>query len=106
QKLLVIYHPLANKQYDKLMYGMRSRNGTTMIPMKTAFKEMLAHRKEVTATVFIADQTPQPEAAYWTTFLNQDTPVFKGTEIIAKKLNLPVVYTSMQKIKRGYYGMS
>ena len=105
QKLYVIYHPLSNRQYDKMMFNMRSRFGTKMMPMKIAFKEMLAHRNELTATVFISDQTPMPENAYWTTFLNQETAIFKGTEIIAKKLNLPIVYTSVQKVKRGYYEM-
>ena len=105
QQLVVLYHPLANKYFDRLMMGMRSRFGTKMIPMKTAFREMLAHKNDLTATVFISDQTPMPESAYWTNFLNQDTPVFKGTEIIAKKLNLPVVYTCVKKVKRGYYEM-
>jgi KDO2-lipid IV(A) lauroyltransferase len=73
--------------------------------MKTSFKEMLAHRKELTCNVFISDQTPMPDSAYWTTFLNQDTPVFKGTEVIAKKLNMPIIYASMKKVKRGYYEM-
>ncbi len=105
QRLVVLYHPLANKHFDGLMLRMRSRFGTNMIPMKTAFKEMLANKNELTATVFIADQTPLPESAYWTTFLNQDTPVFKGTETIARKLNLPVVYCCVKKVKRGYYEM-
>ena len=105
QQLYVLYHPLANKQYDRLMYNMRSRFGTKMIAMKAAYKEMLTHKNELTTTVFIADQTPPPENAYWTTFLNQDTPIFKGTEIIAKKMNLPVVYASVISVKRGYYEM-
>lgn len=104
-RLYVLYHPLTNKHFDKLMYLIRSRNGTRMIDMKYAYKEMLLHRDELTATAFIADQTPQPNNAYWTTFLNQETPVFKGTEVIAKKLNLPVVYASIKRVKRGYYEM-
>ncbi len=105
QRLDVLYHPLSNKYFNGLMLGMRSRFGTRMMPMRTAYKEMLAHRNELTATVFISDQTPLPETAYWTTFLNQDTPIFKGTEVIAKKMNLPVVYCSIIKVKRGYYEM-
>lgn len=105
QKLYVLYHPLSNKRYEKMMFDMRSRNGTKMIPMRTAFKEMLAHKNELTTTVFVADQTPFPQNAYWTTFLNQDTPIFMGTETIAKKMNRPVVYASVNKVKRGYYEM-
>ena len=105
QKLVVIYHPLTNKYFDGLMMRMRSRFGTRMIPMKTTFRDMVANRKELTATVFISDQTPMPEHAYWTTFLNQDTPIFKGTETIAKKMNLPIVYCTIKREKRGYYKM-
>lgn len=105
QQLYVIYHPLTNPYFDKLMYQMRSRFGTKLITMKNTFKEMLSNKQEVNATAFIADQTPSTHNAHWTTFLNQDTPVFKGTEIIAKKLNRPIVYMSINRVKRGYYTM-
>ena len=82
---------------------MRSRFGAGLIPMKETFRQMLANKSELTATAFIADQTPPPEGAYWMNFLNQDTPVFKGTEIIARKINYPVVYGYIRKVKRGYY---
>ena len=103
QQLYVIYHPLSNAYFDKLMYGMRTRCGSKLYAMKDTMKEMIRNRHEINATAFIADQTPFPENAYWTTFLNQDTPVFWGTEKIAQKLNYPIVYTSVKRIKRGYY---
>lgn len=103
QQLYVIYHPLTNTHFNKLIVNMRKRFKTKLILMRDTFRDMLHNRKEITATVFIADQTPPPENAYWTTFLNQDTPVFRGTEIIAKKLNYPVVYATIRRVKRGYY---
>ncbi len=103
QRLYVIYHPLRNKQFDSLLYNMRSRFGTGLIAMRDTFREMVNLRKDVTATAFIADQTPPPEGAYWTTFLNQDTPVFKGTEKIARKMNYPIVYAFVKRVKRGRY---
>lgn len=106
QRLYVIYHPLRNKYFDGLMYRMRSRFGTGLIPMRQTYKEMLANRKDITATAFIADQTPQPDNAYWTMFLNQETPVFKGTEVIASKLGMPIVYVKVNRVKRGYYEMT
>ncbi|NDC40398.1 MAG: lipid A biosynthesis acyltransferase [Chitinophagia bacterium] len=105
QQLYVIYHPITNTFFDDLMRQMRTRFGSKLIAMKNTFREMLAMKGEVTATAFIADQTPSSQNAYWTTFLNQDTPVFRGTEIIAKKLNLPVIYISVKKVRRGYYEM-
>lgn len=98
-----IYHPLSNKQFDKLIFDMRSRFGNVIIPMKDAFREMIKNKDTVCVNGFIADQTPAPEGAYWTKFLNQNTPVFFGTEKIARKLDQPVVFISVIRIKRGYY---
>lgn len=103
QQLYVIYHPLANPHFNSLIYKMRTRFGTRLIAMQDTFRDMLANRTEVNATAFIADQTPHPQSAHWMTFLQQDTPVFKGTEKIAQKMNQPVVYVSVQRVKRGYY---
>jgi Kdo2-lipid IVA lauroyltransferase/acyltransferase len=71
--------------------------------MNDTLRSMIKNKNILSATAFIADQTPSPVAAYWTKFLNQDTPVFWGTERIAKKFNYPVVFVSVKKIKRGYY---
>lgn len=103
QQLYVIYHPLTNKQFDKLMYTMRTRFGTRLYAMKDTLREMINNRNEINATAFIADQSPSPEGAYWTTFLNQETPVFIGTEKIARKMNFPVVYVTVERLKRGKY---
>jgi Kdo2-lipid IVA lauroyltransferase/acyltransferase len=105
-QLYVVYHPLTNKHFNGLMYRMRTRFGTGLIAMKDTFRDMVAHKSELDATAFIADQTPAPTSAYWTNFLNQDTPVFQGTEKIARKMNYPVVYARVQRIKRGYYEIS
>lgn len=103
QPIYGIYHKLENKYFNRLIFSMRSRFGTRLIEMKNTYRDMLEAKDQVTATAFIADQTPPPESAYWTRFLNQDTPVYWGTEKIAIKLNIPVVHFSAVKIKRGYY---
>lgn len=105
-QLYVIYHPLGNAYFNKLMIKMRTRFGTKLIAMKDTFRDMVQNRSHLTATAFIADQTPAPDKAYWMNFLNQDTPVFPGTEKIAQKMNYPIVFVSVQKIKRGYYTLS
>jgi KDO2-lipid IV(A) lauroyltransferase len=105
-QLYVIYHPLANRHFDGLMYRMRTRHGTKLYAMREASKAMLRDKDQVTATAFIADQTPSPERAYWMNFLGQDTPVFLGTEALSKKLDQPVIYISITRPKRGYYCMA
>jgi KDO2-lipid IV(A) lauroyltransferase len=106
--LHVIYKPQANPYFDRLIKKKRTRFGTGVIPMNSVYRDMvkLKEKPRLYATVFITDQTPQPNNAYWTTFLNQETPVFLGTEVIAKKLNYPVVYISTKRTKRGFYEMT
>jgi KDO2-lipid IV(A) lauroyltransferase len=105
-QLYVIYHPLSNKYFNALMIKMRTRFGTKLIPMKDTLREMLNNRKTLSATAFIADQSPQPDRAYWMHFLHQDTPVFLGIEKIALKIRYPLVYVSVKRVKRGYYEVS
>jgi Kdo2-lipid IVA lauroyltransferase/acyltransferase len=102
-QLVVIYRPLSNTYFEKMMRGMRTKFGTRITPVNQTLRDMVANRNQVTATAFIADQTASPENAYWTTFLNQDTAVFTGPEKLAKKFNYPVVYMNVSRKKRGYY---
>lgn len=103
QKLFVIYRPLSNYYFNKLTNKMRSKFGTGLIEMKDAYKTMWSNKHLLTATAFIADQTPPPENAYWTLFMNQQTPVFWGTELLSKRLNFPIIYATVKRIKRGFY---
>ena len=102
-QLYVIYHPLANKYFNGLVVKMRTRFGTRLIAMKDTFRDMLRKKDELNATAFIADQTPLPDRAYWMDFLNQNTPVFAGTEKIAQKMKYPIIYVSVNRTARGYY---
>ena len=102
-KLYVIYHPLKNQYFERLMVHMRTRLGNGLYPMKKSSQIMRSNQDELTITAFIADQTPRPERGYWMEFLNQDTPVFRGTSKMAKELNYPVLYISIQRPKRGQY---
>lgn len=103
-----VYHPLTNKNFDKFMLDLRSRFGGDIVAMSQLYKRLITLKQQNISTTIglIADQTPPPESAYWTTFLNQDTPVFNGTEKLAKKFNYPVVYLNIKKAKRGYYNLS
>lgn len=100
------YKPLANKYFERFINASRERFGAVAIPMKETPRIALTYANEgkLFFLGLIADQTPaKGEIRYWTTFLNQDTPVFLGTEKIARKLNQPVFFCNMRKIKRGLY---
>lgn len=103
-----VYHPLSSKSMDEFMLNLRSRWGGDIVPMSNLYKRLLILQREKKDTTIglIADQTPPPESAYWTTFLHQDTGVYNGTEKLAKKFNYPVVFMNISKVKRGYYQLS
>lgn len=102
--LFIVYHPLRNPYFEKLIYHMRTRLGNGLFSMKDTLRQMVKHRKNPTATAFIADQTPHNLlTALWTDFLGQDTPVFPGPEVIAQKFDYPIIYVGTRRIRRGYY---
>jgi KDO2-lipid IV(A) lauroyltransferase len=102
-QLVVIYRPLSNPYFENMMCRMRTRFGTKITPVNQTLRDMVANRKQLTATAFIADQTATKKDAYWTTFLHQDTAVFTGPEKLAVKFNYPVVYMNIQRPRRGHY---
>lgn len=103
---LCVYKPLNNKYFDYEFYKMRAKLGEVPVTMKDAYRTVLKYNNNNKLTILglIADQRPPLNSRnYWTTFLNQETPVFLGPEKIAQKLNAAVVYTHVDKIKRGKY---
>jgi len=105
-KILAIYKVLHNKYFDKLIKDLRESHGVETIPMESTLRSLLDYKKKniPTFTMFLADQRPRMKnIQYWTTFLNQDTPVLLGPEKISKKLDMAVVFFHVRKIKRGYY---
>lgn len=101
-----IYRPLTNKAFDKLFIMLRTRFGASGIRKNDTIRDIIRLKQDKTRSVivFLADQTPSiANIHYWTTFLNQETPMLTGPERIAQKLDLPVVYADTQKVKRGHY---
>lgn len=99
-----IYKPLTNKYFDEKMRVTRGKYGLEMISTKSVKQYLDQHLNDLTATIFAIDQSPSnPNSAYWTTFLNQDTGVLFGTEKYAKDYNYPVVFGRINKEKRGHY---
>ena len=103
-QLFVIYQPLSNPYFEKLFCMARTKFNTKIVPRKDTLKSIISNRNIISAPALIADQAPVPvKHALWMNFLNQPTAVFNGPEKIAKKMDFPVVYMTVEKIKRGYY---
>lgn len=98
-----IYKPLTNKTFDKLFKEMRSRMGMKMTPMQQIMRALLQHKQKPFTVAIVTDQTPaDTDNCYWTKFLNQDTPIFLGTEKIAKHFDTAVAFLDMERTKRGF----
>jgi len=102
-KLVVPYMHLANSYFNKMVVDMRTKFGVELARVEKVTRQMFANKDRLTATAFIADQAAWAHTAYWTKFLNQNTPVFMGPEKLAVKFNYPVVYMSVKRLRRGYY---
>lgn len=103
-----VYHPLENKIMDDVMLRIRSQYGAVSIPMDKVLRRLMEYNagKKPFIIGMIADQVPLWWAIHhWTEFLHQDTPVFNGTERIARKLDTAVVYTDISRLGRGRYQM-
>lgn len=105
-QLNVIYRPLSDPYFEKMMVKVRTKFGTRITPQNLTLRQMVATRNEVTATALIADQTASSQNAYWMNFLNQDTAVYEGPGKLAKKFNYPVVFMNIRRLKRGYYDVT
>ena len=102
-QLVVIYQPLSNPYFEKMMVRTRTKFGTKITPVNQTLRDMVARRGIISATALIADQTAPGDNPFWTTFLHQDTAVFTGPEKLSKKFDYPVVYIHVKRVKRGYY---
>ncbi len=101
-----VYKKLRDKKFDTLMYNLREKGKSKNVEKNELVKTMFRLKKEGRLAMFgmISDQSPAKNAIdYWTTFLNQETAVITGTEVLAHKFDYPVFYGEITRIKRGYY---
>ena len=105
-QLYGIYKPLKSRRFDRLFYYLRNRYGSIPIPMKQVLRTIVESlkKKEIFALYFVADQRPRKkETHFWTSFLNQETPVYTGMDRLARKYDLAVVFMDITRTGRGYY---
>lgn len=105
-KVGIIYHPLYNKVFDKLLIDIRTSESSVTVPKKDILRQLLTFKKDGVMSLlgYVSDQSPKWENIHlWLPFLNHDTPVFTGGERIMRKMNDAIFYVEMKRLKRGYY---
>ena len=101
-----IYRPLKNNAFDALFMHMRTRFHSENISKYDTLRRVLSLKSEGRRTIigFISDQSPRWQSIHeWVDFLNQETPVFTGTERIGKKVDAAVYFADICRPRRGHY---
>jgi len=104
--ILAIYKKLKNPYFDRLIKKSREKYQATTIPMEQVARRLIAMNREgkPALTIFLSDQRPiWQHIQYWTKFLGRDTPLYLGTEKLARKLDAAVVFIKIFKVRRGRY---
>ena len=104
--VVAFYKQINNRYIDKFVRWSRTRFGATLASIKET--SLTFDKLKHTPTIFLmaADQGMPSiflDKAYWVKFLNRETPFLHGMEKYARLYNLPVIYTDVQRVRRGYY---
>lgn len=101
---LGIYMRLSSPAMEKLFRRLRGRFGSVLIPADEVKNGLEKYMQQPYMLALGADQSPsKPERADWMYFLQQPTAFPTGPSKNACRTNLPVVFTWLQKVKRGRY---
>lgn len=101
-----IYKTIRNKYFDKLVRDIRGKFDATLIDTKETTKVMIDNHKKGILGVygFAADQSPKVSKAFhWTKFMGIEVPVHTGAEMLAKRMDMNVLFVKGEKLGRGMY---
>jgi KDO2-lipid IV(A) lauroyltransferase len=101
-----IYKRLANKYFDRLVKRIRAKYNSYLITTKETIPTLFKAKQEgkLTMNGFASDQSPKPQKAfYWNDFMGIKVPIHTGAEMLAKKLDMAVMFFGVKRLKRGYY---
>lgn len=99
-----IYKKMSGKVSDMVIRRIRQKHGACVLIEKNRIvRHLLSTKDEGGVYYFMADQFPDRGSGVDMEFLHQPTKVFNGVEELARKLSLPVVFFSVDRVKRGLY---
>jgi KDO2-lipid IV(A) lauroyltransferase len=104
-KILAVYKPLHNIEFDKYMVRTRTVRGTELIKNNQILRRILiAEKRNEPVIVWLAsDQTPPFHHSNWFVFLNQEAIFYPGPATLSKQFNLPIVFQWVEKTGRSKY---
>lgn len=104
-----IYKRLHNKYFDAMVKRIRARYDSHLITTKETIPTLIdsKNKGELSMSGFASDQSPKHDKAFhWNDFMGIKVPIHTGAEMLAKKLDMSVVFFKVKKLKRGFYETS
>lgn len=101
-----VYKRLANTYFDKLVKRIRAKFNSHLITTKETIPVLMKAKVngDILTCGFVSDQSPKLDKAFhWNTFMGINVPVHTGAEMLAKRLDMAVVFFRVKRLKRGYY---
>ncbi|WP_412560567.1 lysophospholipid acyltransferase family protein [Winogradskyella sp. MIT101101] len=101
-----VYKRLENKYFDRLVKRIRAKYNSHLITTKETYAILNESKSkgELTINGFVSDQSPKVNKAFhWNEFMGIKVPMYTGAEMLAKKLDMAVVFFGVKRLKRGYY---
>jgi KDO2-lipid IV(A) lauroyltransferase len=100
-----VYQTQGSDFFDRFSLMGRSRFGAYGIKRQNVAREVIKRKNILRGIAIVADQFPghENDKRYWTKFLNQDTAFFQSINQLVTLTQYPVFYSSITKVKRGYY---
>jgi KDO2-lipid IV(A) lauroyltransferase len=99
-----IYKKLHNPLIARYIDSRRTRFGLQLVPIQLTRKAFEHPPADPTLYIMMSDQTPSNAfKAQWVEFLNQDTACLWGADRWARRLDYPVFFMDIQRVKRGFY---
>lgn len=99
-----VYKKMASSLANDVICRMRSKHKScTLVESGSIVRHMLKDRESHSVCYFIADQSPFRGNGPVVDFLHQPTKMINGPEYVARKLGLPVLFFSIDKVARGRY---
>lgn len=99
--VLMIYNPVrGNYAMEKFLLHSREKWGGKCVAVNQTARSIFYYNKkgQLTGSWLAADQTPPANSDFWTIFMNQEAPFFRGPEKIAHATSQPIIF---QYVKNG-----
>jgi len=103
-KVLVVYMPISSKIFERLFYKLRTKSGNAFLPAPQMKEAIVPYLSSQYLLGLVADQAPgKMQSSYWIDFMGRPAPFASGPEKGARQGQLPVVFASIDKPRRGHY---